>query len=350
MTPYFHQYKKTNIDALIRFRTGETKLGELVAVPEEMSLYSFLEKTTASFIVVGIAEDIGVLANHGNPGADTAWNSFLPSFLNIQANDFTAAHTIAVIGYLSFDELKEEIKKKTVTQEAKINAYRNAVTVIDDAVDELIRLIVSHQKLPIIIGGGHNNSYPIIKGTATALALTEPMYSKGVHCVNLDAHLDYRLPEGRHSGNGFRYAKQAGFLLRYFALGIHENYIPDGVLKEVSETKDVVFITYEDVFIRQSKTWRQALEEAGKFTEHNYFTGIELDLDSIEYFPSSAATPCGVTSREALQYIDYMASHCKPAYLHICEGIASKDDGLVGKLISYVVSNFVKTYFLRSRE
>ncbi len=343
MTTYFHQYKKADIDPFIRLRASEKKLGEVVAVPGEEPLPAFLDRTTASFIVIGISEDIGVLANYGNGGAATAWRSFLLSFLNIQSNEFTRAETIAVIGHLSFDELKHRIEKQPIPPEAKVKEYRDAVKIIDAAVEELIRLIITHRKIPIVIGGGHNNCYPIIKGTATALAVTESIYSKGINCINLDAHMDYRAVEGRHSGNGFRYAKEEGFLKNYFVLGLHENYTSQGVLNEVIGTNDIAFITYEDMFIRRKKTWEQALETAGKFVTDSYFSGIELDLDSIEYFPSSAATPCGLASREALQYVDYMASHCKVAYLHICEGIASNDGGLAGKLIGYLVSHFIKT-------
>jgi len=342
MFQYFQPYKKTNIDALVRLRQGETKLGELVSVPEAIPLKSFLEKTTAQFILVGIAEDIGVLANGGKAGTALAWNSFLLSFLNIQANEFTKADTIAVIGHFSFDELKEKIERKVVSSDARIEEYRSAVSIIDDAVTELVQWIVACRKTPIVVGGGHNNAYPIIKGAALALAGSGDL--KGINCINLDAHIDYRLAEGRHSGNGFRYAKREGYLAKYFALGIHENYIPNGILKEVNENADVDFITYEDIFIRQGKTWQQALEGAGNFIGAGSHTGIELDLDCIEHAPASASTPCGILSREALQYVAQMAGRFEVAYFHICEGIASNENALVGKLICYMVTTFLKEY------
>ena len=340
MYQYFQPYKKSDIDALIRVRSGETKLGELIVVPGEEPLRSFLEKTSAKFILLGIAEDIGVLANGGTAGTARAWDSFLPSFLNIQANDFIKDETIAIIGDFSFEALKEKIERISGSVEARTEEYRRAVITIDEAVSELIQLLVEFKKIPVVVGGGHNNAYPIIKGTALALrAFGEP---GTINCVNLDAHIDYRPAEGRHSGNGFRYARQEGFLLKYFALGIHENYISDAVLKEVNETAGIQFLTYEDIFLRHQKTWLQALEEAGEFIRRDRYVGIELDLDCIENLPSSAATPCGVSPREALQYIVHISNHCTVAYLHICEGIPSGNDGLVGKLISYIVCNFVK--------
>jgi formiminoglutamase len=69
-------------------------------------------------------------------------------------------------------------------------------------------------KNPII--GGHNNSYGNIKGTALAKG-------KPVNAINFDAHSDFRILEGRHSGNGFSYAYEEGFLKKFY-FGLHENY------------------------------------------------------------------------------------------------------------------------------
>ena len=341
MFQYFLPCKKSDITARVRVRSGETKLGELIKVPEGASLISFLQETSARFLVLGVAEDIGVLANGGKAGTAGAWDSFLSSFLNVQANDFTKADTIAVLGHFSFDDLMQKIEKKAVSTEDRIEEYRKAVPIIDGAVSDLIQGIIASGKTPIVIGGGHNNSYPIIKGTALALAGSGDL--KGINCINLDAHIDYRLAEGRHSGNGFRYAKEEGYLMKYFALGIHENYIPKDTLRDVNENIDVDFITFEDIFLRQKRTWQQALKDAGEFIGGERY-GIELDLDSIAHVPASAATPCGITSREALQYVAQMARHFEAAYIHICEGIASNDNALVGKLISYLVTTFVKAY------
>jgi formiminoglutamase len=69
-------------------------------------------------------------------------------------------------------------------------------------------LILSNLVNPIIIGGGHNNSYGNIKGTA--------LQRKPVNAINFDAHSDFRILEGRHSGNGFSYAYEEAFLKNIF--------------------------------------------------------------------------------------------------------------------------------------
>lgn len=333
---FFVQYNRSDIDALVSERPGETKLGELISVPGEETLDTFLEKTLASFVVIGIAEDIGIVANYGRPGSSNTWNLFLRSFLNIQANSFTKPGMVAIAGYFSFDTIKDGISSADNPDEMIVK-YRDAVATIDEVVAELIQRVVSHGKIPIVVGGGHNNCFPLIKGTALALRSR-----KGINCINLDAHLDFRISEGRHSGNGFRYAKDGGFLNRYFVIGVHENYLNESIVKEIRHRKDVDFTTYEDIFIHRKKNWRKALKTAVKFVGEK-ITGLELDLDSISNVPSSAMTPCGTTTREALQYIDHITAHCDVAYLHICEGIATADNS-VGKLVAYLASQFVKSF------
>ena len=106
-------------------------------------------------------------------------------------------------------------------------------------------------------------------------------------------------------------------------------------------------ITYEDIFVHEKRHFIQAVAHATGFTEDNY-TGIELDLDCIEKVLSSALTPSGLSPLHARQYINFAATDCNPAYLHICEGASrlsdGRTDGATGKLISYLVSDFIKAH------
>ncbi len=76
------------------------------------------------------------------------------------------------------------------------------------------------------------------------------------------------------------------------------------------------------------------------------FCGIELDIDSIRLALSSAISPIGIHPDHARQFVHYAAMDAKPAYLHISEGATRLTDGRndpgTGKLISYLVSDFVK--------
>lgn len=342
---HFKFYNKKDILSLTKPRRFETKLGERIQSLKGNEWPEALQQSAAKFVLVGIPEDIGVKGNYGTGGADTNWYPFLNSFLNIQSNDFCSGEDVLLLGHFDFGDLKYLIENNAYNEEEKIDAYRHAVNSIDDEVENLVKQIGAANKIPIIIGGGHNNAYPIIKGVSKGLMKAEVIPIAQINAINLDAHTDYRSMEGRHSGNAFRYAENDGFLGKYSIAGLHENYVSQNVLADISVNPFIQYTTYEDIFIREKKTWMQALAQAVSFTEDTY-TGIELDADCVEGVLSSAVTPAGISVLQARQYVRYAASHSKAAYLHICEGASQLNDGrkddCTGKLLSYLVSDFVK--------
>ncbi|RYZ87091.1 MAG: arginase, partial [Proteobacteria bacterium] len=74
--------------------------------------------------------------------------------------------------------------------------------------------------------------------------------------------------------------------------------------------------------------------------------GIEVDLDAIPAVASSSMTLSGFSVEEVRRFVYHFASHPKAAYLHICEGAPELDDAnkrhLIGKLIGYLVTDFIK--------
>ena len=348
MPQHFKKYNKKDILSLTHLRKFETKLGECVLCAEGSgSLGESISQSNAVYVIVGIPEDIGVKANLGRGGADSAWFPFLDNFLNIQSNDFFSGDNVFVAGHFDFSDLKSVINVNASTDDEKIAAYRLAVNAIDNEAEEVIKIITELNRIPIIIGGGHNNAYPAIKGAAKGLYKAGKVPLAQINCINFDAHPDYRPMEGRHSGNAFRYADEDGYLNRYCMVGLHENYLQQNVWMELADNPFIDFITYEDIFIHEKKNYMQAIAHATGFTEDTY-TGIELDLDSIETVLSSATTPCGITPLQARQYLDFVATDSKIAYVHICEGAAELENGeftnSTGKLISYLVSDFIKAH------
>ncbi|MFL5811389.1 MAG: formimidoylglutamase [Flavisolibacter sp.] len=344
--PHFKVYNKQDILSLTRLRRFETKLGERVQLlSDPIQVTESIKGLEVRYVVIGVPEDIGVQANYGLAGAGTAWMSFIQSFLNVQSNDFLTGEEVAIIGHFDFGDIQYLIDKNAHDEEEKVAAYRHAVITIDEEVEGLIKAIVAAGKLPIVIGGGHNNSYPLIKGAAKGLQQAQKIPIPQINCVNLDAHTDYRPSEGRHSGNGFRYAEEDGFLQKYCVVGVHENYLPQNVWLDIVNNPFIDFITFEDIFLHEKRTFRQAVSHAIEFTDDG-FTGIEIDLDCIENILSSACSPSGLEAVHARQYINLCAAHVKSAYLHICEGAtrlsSGKTNDLTGKLISYLVSDFIK--------
>ena len=343
---HFKFYTKEDILSITKTRRFETKIGERVCTLDKQGEWpQVLTNSKAKYVIVGIPEDIGVMANYGTGGTDTAWLPFLSSFLNMQSNDFLVGDEILVLGHFDFGDIKYLIDSNAYNQDELINAYRHALEIIDAEVEDILKVIASCKKIPIVIGGGHNNSYPIIKGVAKGLYKAGVTPLSQINCINLDAHTDFKAAQGRHSGNGFKYAEEDGYLGKYCIVGVHENYIPQSVLMEIHNNPFIDYITYEEIFIHERKNFIQAIAHATGFTEDTY-TGIELDVDCIENALSSATSPSGISVLQARQYITFIAQNAKAAYLHICEGATQLADGRknenTGKLISYLVSDFVK--------
>jgi formiminoglutamase len=343
---HFKFYTKEDILSITKIRRFETKLGERVKELKSADNWiESLQQSSAKYVLLGIPEDIGIKANYGVGGADTVWLPFLLSFLNTQSNDFLAGEDILLLGHFDFGDIKYLIENNADDADELIEAYRHAVNTIDEEVENLIKVVCSVKKIPVIVGGGHNNSYPIIKGAAKGLYKADMLPLAQINVINLDAHADFKSTEGRHSGNAFKYAAEDGYLGKYCVIGVHENYIPQNVLMDIHNDPFVDYISYEDIFLRERKNFIQAVAHSTGFTEDTY-TGIELDLDCVENILTSAATPSGITVLQARQFVTFVAQDAKPAYLHICEGASQLTDGrkndTTGKLISYLVGDFIK--------
>jgi formiminoglutamase len=343
---HFKFYSKEDILSLTKVRRFETRVGERVKFLKPDSEWpEVLKESAAKYVVLGIPEDFGVQANYGVGGTETAWLSFLSAFLNIQSNDYFTGENTLLLGHFDFGDVKFLIENNAYSPEEKVNAYRHALNIVDEEVENLLKVIAAAKKIPIIIGGGHNNAYPIIKGVAKGLHKAELIPLSQINSINLDAHTDYSVAEGRHSANGFRYAEEDGFLGKYCIVGLHENYVSQNVLMDIHNNPFIDYISYEEIFIHERKNFIQAVAHATGFTEDSY-TGIDIDLDCIENVLSSAVTPCGISPLLARKFVTFIAQDSKPAYLHICEGATQLADGrkndTTGKLISYLVSDFIK--------
>jgi formiminoglutamase len=333
-------YHRKAVQADIAFRDGETKLGEHLCFLEPgeslLDLKSYAKKGIR-FALLGIPESIGVQANFGKCCTDNAWPVFLKFFLNIQSNRFLKGNHILCLGHIDTRQLNDAATSLDRARPDEIQQMRALCSRLDDWVSPVIEKIVRSSLIPVIIGGGHNNAYPIIKGTARALGAP-----KGINCINCDPHADFRPLEGRHSGNGFSYAVEEGYLSRYFIFGLHENYNPESALKTIDQNKLVAYSYFEP----RADLGAQINKAVDFFRKSSRPVGIELDLDSIVDMPASFITPSGLSVDDARFFICEIASKLQAAYLHLPEGApisGSTEEAKVGKALAYLATDFIKT-------
>lgn len=307
----FIPFNQAQLDAYISIRAGETKLGQQI---------QFDVSETTRFVILGISEDIGPRANHGNGGASKAFDAFLSKFLNMQSNRFLTGENIAVLGTIH-----------ATSNTANVMELREKVAELDDLVIGTLSKIDFANTQLIVIGGGHNNAYPIIK------AMSEQF--PALHILNIDPHADCRPLEGRHSGNPFSTAIIEEIIDSYSVLGLHEQYNSIAIYQFLEENNCTM------TFFEDYLDGRSLSDDVSNFLKEKVSSfGLEIDLDSIENMPTSAFTPSGFTLNEIRSAIRQLAPSA-PIYLHLPEGAPKtlEDKTIVGKALAYLVSDFIKS-------
>jgi len=333
-------FRRDDILKVTRKRSTEKKIGEMVNCSEGNWRID-LENSKSKFVIVGVPEDIGVRANYGRAGAASAFKPAIDSFLSQQHNIFFNGEHVFVLGELVVDDLMQKADGLDAKKKSDLTELRNLVEIIDERLYSLIELIVSLGKIPVIIGGGHNNAFGAIKGTSRAL-------KSKINVVNCDPHLDFRPVEGRHSGNAFTYAFEQNYMHKYAVLAMHEQYNNGSSLAAFRDHSDKLFYkSYESIFVREEVLFSAAIKQCLGFVQSEP-CGLELDLDAIINVPSSAKTSSGLTPLQARQYVYQAALQLRPTYFHVAEGAPVlshiKADNKTGKLIAYLITDFMKAY------
>lgn len=303
-------------------RAGETRLGASLQflnplLPLEDAFASAVQHG-CRYILLGIPEDIGPRANLGNGGADQGFAAFLSRFINLQDNVFAKSGELLLAGTIACADLQQRsqsLDSNDITQLAQLRAL---CAELDLRVSIVLRACFDSGLVPIVIGGGHNNALPILQALAAHAG-------QSADAINLDPHCDFRLLEGRHSGNGFSYAHQAGWLRKYFVLGLHELKNSQAALAQLQQA-GAAFCSYQQIWQRRQLTLQDAIAQAIRFVgaDDTRPLGIELDTDSISGMPVSAYTNCGVSVADAECYVWQLAQLSRVRYLHLAEAAPSQ--------------------------
>ncbi len=311
----FIPFQKSNLLDLTVTREGEKKIGECVQAGLS---------TDAKYVLIGVQEDIGPQANLGNPGAKNAFPAAISRFLNMQSNRRYTGENLTCAGYI-----------QQLTEFSTVETGRKQVEELDELLIELLIPIYKKNQIPILVGGGHNNAYPLIAAFYKA-------HQQSLEVVNCDPHADCRRLEGRHSGNPFSYARENGFLNFYSVLGLHGAYNGENMLNYLNE-QGFYYSYFEEYMKLPSK---MATDLQTIIIRSDEPLGVELDLDAIKGMPSSAYTPSGIEVEHARLYLMKLASSKrKTAYLHLPEGAPTnfQEEKVVGKTIAYLLHDFLSS-------
>lgn len=290
-------------------RSGEIRVGD-----------NFNYVSTAPFQIIGVQESIGPLANNGFSGAENAIDAFLSQFQLTQVHEDFHINSISFAGVITLASNNLEVSPDLIGE-------------LDDFVYQVLTDNINPGQIPIVIGGGHNNALPLMrwaKKNNSELAV-----------VNIDPHADTREPNFRHSGNSFSYAINENTLTHYHVLGLHEAYNNTYIRKYLKE-KVKFYTYYEDYLFKK----RNILDDISSISTAlgEMPCGIELDMDSLANFPSSAISPAGWTINELRQILhELIIKTTNISYLHLPEAAPKNQEEfrMCGKALSYLVRDFV---------
>lgn len=302
------------IQQLTIVREGETKIGQTIK--------SGSPTKDTKIVLLGIEEAVGPQANLGNKGAENAFPSFFKRFLNMQDNAYLSGNTVCYLGKI----IQQHISGSTTEM-------REDVEKLDRLVQETLQPFFSLGYIVLVIGGGHNNAYPLIHAAANSI-------NQPIDVINLDPHADCRKNEGRHSGNSFSIAYSKGLLNKYNVIGLHKAYNSSYLLNQLQEMK--AFHTFFESYLLDSNKFKTdvlLVKESVKNIPH----GIELDLDAIAFMPSSAFTPSGFSIEQARWYLRTLVQPTT-RYIHLTEGApcTSEEEKIVGKTLAYLASDILE--------
>lgn len=332
-------FTQSQLDHYTAARAGEEKLGQKVGIVNTAEEISNATQQGYRFALIGIPESIGPVANHGHAGAENGWDAFLSYFLNLQSNAFLSGENVLLVGHIDCDDLMHAALSDT-----SHTHQQQLCEQLDQRVHHILLSIFNAGLTPIVIGGGHNNAYPIIKACAESK-------QQSMAVINLDPHADFRALEGRHSGNPFRYAHNEGHLERYSVLGLHEQKNSTDALNALKKLQ-FPFYSMQQIFWRKEITFDECITKTQQYlTGASSPIGIEVDVDAITEMPSSAITRAGISLDDALFYVHQIATLPKVQYLHLAEGAPSRHPAgeqagkrVVGQTLAELSCAFIKAH------
>lgn len=306
----FQSWDTSLISSKYAPRLGEERIGDFL-LQQGLS--------DSKYVIIGIRECCGPLANNGRIGAQFAFPAFVSAFLNSQVHEQYPKESLCILGEVI--ELEQSVGQST-----------NKVSELDSFLEQILDTYVNASQTPIFVGGGHNNALAVMRWAAK---------HKKLAVINLDAHADLRSTEVRHSGNSFSTAMEEGVLLHYSVLGLHEAY-NNAFIREALKS-DQIFHSYYESYLFQQRNLLDDLTNILRHFHTDTQVGLEIDMDSIAYMPSSALSPSGWTLDQVRQFTHHFAKTQKHvAYLNLTEAapISETDSLIVGKALSYLVRDF----------
>lgn len=323
----------------VKPRVDETRIGESV---KSITTLDASALPLGRFAILGVPESIGPRANLGQGGAEQGFSAFLQQFLNMQDSGRLAIDEIVLAGQVDCADLQEQSLGLNPNDTGELVQLRQLCSELDRRVSGVTEILFQQGYQVILIGGGHNNAFPLLQ----SLAISTEQF---VGAVNLDPHADFRPLEGRHSGNGFSYAFDKGYLKHYHVVGLHPAKNSKVTLDQLEKAGASYTSVQDMVGLKMHRILQTVQQDVAAWRVP---FGIELDVDAIMQAPASAFNYSGVSLAEAMVYVRDLAKLNDCHYLHLAEAAPAchpmgeaAGNKAAGQILSELVFTYVESSF-----
>jgi formiminoglutamase len=281
------------------------------------TLYAFSSLKAGDVVLLGLCNEVGVLANGGRAGAAEGPIAFRKAFSKL---------TDACLG------------DRGIWDAGDVPATVD-YSVFFDAMQSVVSQCVSAGAIPLVIGGGHDCSFGNYLGL-DALRDHAPMRPPAV--INIDAHLDVRPVHGPSSGNPFFKMLEHGLagedlaelgLIPFVNSDAHQRYARD-------KGAHLHFLKpgQEQTLVQEAKAALTRFEGRGR----RVLATIDMDGIGAAWAPGvSALNPWGISADMAMQLAQIFGSHPSVAVFDLMEFAPAQDrDGQTGRLLAFLAAAF----------
>ena len=227
----------------------------------------------ADVVIFGIPTDEGILRNGGRTGAAQAPNKIRQQLAKL--TPFAGPLHRRQIGDLRIVDLG--------------NVMDDELELMHGIAQEITSKLIAKNKFVIALGGGHDVTYPLVKGFADRY--------RNVSLINVDAHLDVRPKKNgqHHSGSSFRLLIEEHVIQKMIEFGIHPHAVASN---HVYWLNTHASIRYYDEIADARQEFVAAMHKLGGA---NY---ISFDVDAIQAGDApgvSAPAPYGFSGFDAMR-------------------------------------------------
>lgn len=313
-------------ELLFKGRPEDPRLGEWVQ--RINSPRGIAKEEHETVVIMGCADDQGVILNRGRGGADEGPNSIRKHLYRMTLpmdSQWESSLALFDMGNIlpASDILETHDRARRVARE-----------------------ITSNGALLITLGGGHDFAAPTFSGFAEGLKEFTSKEAK-VALINVDPHLDVRKLEHErpHSGTPFRQLLDSKVLSgrRFVEFGIRANRNSRDSL-EYCRSQEVTVVTLEDALIHRTGPVSLFVKYFNSLSKTASHVGVTFDMDCCSDAEGTSAAPVmGFSARELCAMAEIAGRDKKVGFLELAEVAPSLDaTDRSSRIASEIIYSFLR--------